>query len=210
MNEESPAKSKPGFFAWLWSVPRNMSAAGCASVLLAIFLALMVCAVWIIFIVDPDHVPWRHSMSWTRILLIITLAIVIPWVFYWAVRLWMEGVPSRHPSIDRAWQAGTRALRQHGIALQSTPVFLVLGSPGEHLERALMNASGIRFVVRGVPEGPAPLHWYANSQAIFLVCREASWLSALTTTQHKEALQHAAPANLPQALETTVSEQAEP
>ena len=80
-------------------------------------------------------------------------------------------------SIDYAWNAGVTALKRNGISMKSTPVFLILGSPSPELELTTMDACGQEFAVRGVPEGPAPLHWYANADGIYLVCSEVGWLN---------------------------------
>src|SRR5690242_19741858 len=67
------------------------SAAGCAATLTAVFLVCLVSAVWIVFWLDPSNIPWRHVMSWSRILVIVLLVIAIPLVLYRAIRLWLEG-----------------------------------------------------------------------------------------------------------------------
>ena len=55
-----------------------------------------------------------------------------------------------------------------------------------------MNASGLRLSVEGVPQGPAPIHWYANSEAIYLFCTDASWASALASLREEIALEASA------------------
>lgn len=153
---------------------------GKGSCLVTLFLILLVPTVWLIFLLDTDNVPWRHSMSWTRITLQIVLVAVIPIFVYRAIRSWLETEKSRFPDIDYAWQAGVAALEENGMSLQSAPIFVVIGSRGEALERAIMSAADFDLRVSNVPEGPAPLHWYANPDAIFLFCSETSWLSSLT------------------------------
>lgn len=198
MNAEEPAavKKKPGFFARIRSLPGRLSTAGCAAWVLAIFLVVLVAVVWTVFFLDPNHVPWHHSMTWLRIVVIALLVVATPYVFYRALRLWLRGDRSRFPEIDYAWKAGVESLEKNGISLKSTPVFLVLGFPGEQTEKGLMDASGLSFRVRGVPEGPGPLHWYANTEAIYLVCSNASWLSFLNDLVEKQA-RRALSADLP-------------
>jgi len=198
-DEAAPAE-KPGLFARIRSLPATWTTAGCVSVILAFFLVLTVITVWTVFLLDPNHVPWRHSMSWVRMAAVVALTIVTPYVCYRTLRLWMEGDQSRFPEIDYAWKAGMEALRKNGISMKSTPVFIVLGSPGERLEKALVDASGLSFRVRGVPDGPGPLHWYANAEGIYVVCSSASWLSCLNVLIEGRA-HHVSSTDVPSELD---------
>lgn len=165
---------------------------GCATLLTAIFLITTVLTVWIIFWLDPNNVPWRHSFSVWRILGIIALVATIPWVVYKTISVWLEGTPNAYPELDYAWRAGLNALASNELSLDSVPIFLITGSSGEAQEKAIMAASGLRLSVEGVPQGPAPIHWYANSEAIYLFCSDASWTSALASLREEIALEAAA------------------
>jgi hypothetical protein len=164
---------------------RWYSAAGCASCLTAVFLMLLVVGVWILFWIDPANIPWRHSMSWWRITLEVLLVIAIPLVLYQAVRLWLEGEPSPFPDIDFAWKTGLDALTQNGLSLPGAPLFLILGSAGAKQESALLRAAGLALRVHDLPEGPAPLHWFAGPEGIYLVASETCGLSSLATLLEK-------------------------
>jgi hypothetical protein len=142
-----------------------------------LFLVLLVLAAWLIFSFNPAHVPWRHAMSWTRIATVLVLLALTPLTFYWTLRYWLVGYRSRYPDIDHAWNAGMEAMRRNDISPQAVPIFMVLGCPSAELERSLMEACGSEFTVRGIPDGPAPIHWYANAERIYLVCSEVGWLS---------------------------------
>lgn len=182
MSAAPPVKPPGKISQWISKIvgfPRRLSTAARSAVVLAMFLVLVVLAVWIAFLTDRNNVPWRHSLTIERVLVVLALLLLIPFVFYRAVRLWTEGDKSQFPDLDYAWNAGLESLREHGLSLESIPVFLVLGSASEAQEKALTNASGMGFRVRGVPEGPAPVHWYANVERIYLFCSEASWLSGL-------------------------------
>jgi hypothetical protein len=150
-----------------------------ASLVLGFFLLVLVVIAWTIFSLSPSHVPWRHAMTWTRIFSVVALVFLVPLTFYWMLRFWLVGFRSRFPEIDDAWNAGVQALARNGISLRAAPVFLILGVPSAELERSIMDACGGEFSVRGVPEGPAPLHWYANADRIYLVCSEVGWLSRI-------------------------------
>ncbi len=197
MNDTAPAPKKSGRWSWLtaparWSLPARVAA------LTACGLALMVLTAWLIFLIDPNSVPWRHAMTWWRILIVVVLVVVIPIVVYRGLRLWLEGEKSRFPDIDYAWKAGLETLGEHGIELNGAPLFLVLGSAGPAQERALFEASGLGFRVLQSPPGPAALHWYANPNGIFVACSEIGWLSALVTmkAQRSGAAEMAAPAEV--------------
>lgn len=160
---------------------------GCASLLTAVFLITTVISVWVYFWLDPANVPWRHAYSWFRILTILGLIAVIPWIVHRTVKVWLEGVHPTFPEVDAAWRAGLNALAANDIAIDSVPIFVIVGSSGEAQEKSIMSASGTSYSVDGVPQGPAPLHWYANSEAIYLFCTDSSWTSALASLREEMA-----------------------
>ena len=165
---------------------------GCATFLTVVFLLSTVITVWVVFWLDPDNIPWRHSYSWWRILGILALVIAIPFVVYKTINIWLEGAPVAYPDVDQAWGAGMQALAANELSIDSVPIFLITGSSGEAQEKAIMNAAGLRLSVEGVPQGPAPIHWYANSEAIYLFCTDASWASALASLREESALEASA------------------
>ncbi|MCC6508916.1 MAG: hypothetical protein IT423_07400 [Pirellulaceae bacterium] len=185
--DEAPEQERRGCLATI--VPSTTP--GCASVLTAVFLLVTVITVWTVFWWDPDNIPWRHAFSWWRIAAIVGLMIAIPIGVYKTVSLWLEGDPNAFPDLDYAWRAGMHALASNELSITSVPVFVITGSSGETQEKSLMNATGMRFSVEGVPQGPAPIHWYANSEAIYLFCTDASWTSALASLREELALEAA-------------------
>lgn len=209
---EKPAAKKPGFVKRVLGFPKRVSTAGCASCLTSLLLAVLVITVWVVFFLDPNNVPWRHSMSWTRIVLEVLLVIAIPLVLYQALRLWLEGDKSRFPDIDFAWRAGVEALQRSGLSLQSAPLFLVIGTSGPTQEKSLVRASGLALRVNEVPEGPAPVHWYANPEGIYLFCSETSWTSTLAALIEKRRAELASDAEIvvPAASPVTPSPQPAP
>lgn len=185
---EVPEKSPDGCLTRITPV----TTPGCASCLTTLFLVTTVVAVWVAFLLDADNIPWRHSISWLRIAGVLLLIAVIPYVVYKLIELWMEGEQSPFPDLDYAWAVGLHALATNGLAIDSIPIYLVLGSNSEQQERALMNASGRRMRVEGVPAGPAPIHWYANPDGIYLFCSDASWTSALASLREELAAEASA------------------
>ena len=115
------------------------------------------------------------------IAVIIILMIVIPILVYFLVRKLLEGNISRFPDIDSAWKAGVNALKEQGINIANTPLFLVLGSPDSNFSSNLIRTAQIDLNVNEVPSGPAALHWYANQDAIYLFCTQTCCLSKLST-----------------------------
>lgn len=152
--------------------------AGRAAFATAVFLLVLVVTTWVLFLTNPDHVPWRHSLGWGRMLGELVLVIVIPILVYRAIKVWSTGERSLFPEIDHAWNAGLAALAEHDIPLRTTPVYLILGMKGTKLETRLLRAAQLELRVIAVPDGPAPLHWYASPDAIFLVLRDTSWLGS--------------------------------
>jgi len=180
---------------------------GCASCLTSLFLFITVIAVWTIFWLDPANVPWRHAMTFWRYGSIIALIVVIPLVLYKTLQWWLEGESSPFPDVEYAWNAGVQACVANGISLSTTPIYVVLGSNSDVQERSLLTAAGIRLRVEGVPAGPSPIRWYANSDAIYLFCSDASWTSAIASLREELAVDAAArgappPEGAPNPLES--------
>lgn len=171
---------------WLATAPSRWSTPAKAAWALFFVLLLLVALALTMFWLDPSNGPWRHLISWQWGAMVGVLAVATPWVAYRGLRLWLEGDMSLFPEIDYAWSAGLAALEEHGIELKATPVYLILGSANEEQEAAIVNAAGRRLRVSGIPEGPAPLHWYANPDAIYIFATDASYLSALATLKERD------------------------
>jgi len=183
---DSTAPKKPSFWARITAPFRRLSLPARAALVLGLFLVVLVIVAWTVFFLHPAHVPWRHTMSLARIAIVLALVVLTPVAFYWALRLWLVGYRSRFPNIDYAFNAGIQALKRSGISLQATPVFLILGPPSPEVEEMVMDACGREFIVRGVPEGPAPLHWYANAEGIYLVCSKVGWINSVNRAVHQQ------------------------
>ena len=164
-----------------WSVP----ATGAAAV--AAFLVSLTIFAAIAYRRDPNSVPWLHAFTFTHVTAIAALLLVIPMIVYGALRLWLEADQSQFPDLNFAWKAGLTALRDGGLDIRTIPVFVIIGSASDQQERALFDAAGLGLRVRGVPEGPAPLHWYANPDAIYLCCSQASWVSTYASLVEQHA-----------------------
>lgn len=155
------------------------------ALLVALFNVFVICAVYVWYRNQPQSsTAFRTWGEWIAIDL---LAITIPIVLYYVLRLWLEGETSRYPDIDLAWKAGLAELQAHGLDLQYVPLFLVLGSPGELQEKIVFNASKLPLNVREVPTGAAALHWFAEPNGIYLVCSDVGCLSALASVAKKAA-----------------------
>lgn len=106
------------------------------------------------------------------------LVFAIPLVVYFALKLWLEGEPSQYPDIDRAWDSAVQAMSEQSIDPSETPIFMIIGPGTVESVNAFMNTSNIQFPVR-TPLGPAPIHVFANQQAIYVMCTECCQLSKL-------------------------------
>lgn len=129
------------------------------------------------FVAGADWTSWPVTFY----VIVAVLLIVIPLVVRRAVKLWLEGETSNYPDIDMAWREGIKALKEKGLELDETPIFLVLGVPNERQAKDIFSATRIGFNVHDVPEGPAALHWFAGPEAIFLCCTDACCLSLLAS-----------------------------
>lgn len=150
------------------------AATAVAAVLVAVIVVLLV-----IRITDPIRVPVLRVWNPIRSAEVLLLTIVIPVLTYYVLKLWHDGPTDvEHPAIDQAWRAGCDALAREGIRLDETPLFLVLGA-GDR-ERSLFAASGREFRVDSAPRGAAPLHWFADSSAVYLSLTDCSALAGAT------------------------------
>jgi hypothetical protein len=183
MTAPEPAPRKRGkigaFVDTVFGWPARLSVPARVAWMAAICLLLAILFVWISFLLDPRNVPWRHSLSPWRVALILLLLLAIPFVIYRGLRLWLQGDEHEFPDIDFDFTAGLQALAEHGLTIDSTPLFLFVGSEGDQQERAVLAAAGRSLSVRAVPSGPAALHWYAYPNAIYLFCSSSSLLSAI-------------------------------
>ena len=155
------------------------------SILVAMFLVFVVFAVYFAFLRgDFSASFFRRPREWIGGVI---LVIAIPIVLYYVLRLWLEGEVSRFPDIDYAWKAGLAELRAHGLDLEFTPLFLILGSSGEALEKTLFGATQLPLRVREIPTGAAALHWFAEPNGIYLVCTDVGCLSKLAAIAKRAA-----------------------
>ena len=150
-----------------------------------LFICVVVAAIGFCYWGDREFfAPFRQPWYLTTVL---TLVIVIPFVLYHVLRLWLEGDVSPFEDIKRAWVEGIGELERQGLDISEIPLFLILGSNGEQQEKALFEATGMSLNVREFPQGPRPLHWYANPDGIYLVCNGAGCLSRLANVAQEVA-----------------------
>jgi hypothetical protein len=159
---------------------RGVSLPAQVAMVVAVFLVICVIVTVVAFVYTQDRSFVKAKLTVPFVTVIAILVLVIPFVLYKALKLWLEGEVSPFPDIDHAWKAGLAALQQHGLDLSQTPLFLILGSASESQEKALFDASRLSLNLREVPQGPAPLHWYANPDGIYLVCSDTCTVSKLS------------------------------
>jgi hypothetical protein len=106
---------------------------------------------------------------------------------YRAARLWLEHQGGRWPDIAAAWSVAVDELGRQQISLTESPLFLVLGSDGGELERALLAEPPTPLVVEQSPAGSGPLHIFASRDAIF-VCLSGAGQTAVAAAAVRSAL----------------------
>jgi hypothetical protein len=155
------------------------------AILVAVLMVFAVPAALYMYKQTQQHdTDWLQPTLWVTV---IGLIVIVPLLLYYVLRLWLEGEISRFPDIDYAWKAGLAELRTHGLDLEYTPLFLVLGSSGELLEKVLFTAAQLPFRVREIPIGAAALHWFAEPNGIYLVCTDVGCLSKLAAVAKRAA-----------------------
>ncbi len=147
----------------------------------ALVVALSLLIVSVVYFILKLRDPVRSGL-WDFLgdaLIVIVLIIVTAIVARIVVKTWLEKDYSRFPEIDEAWNAGIAALRAQGIEIVDTPVFLILGVGSKYEADALFRAAGQSLCVDGEPFEKGWLHWYATSDAIYLVCTKTCRMGAL-------------------------------
>jgi hypothetical protein len=127
----------------------------------------------------PGLIPSRFRIlreSWLPILFL--LVYTLCWLGWWLWQLLApEAAIQRFPDLEAAWAEALEAMRRDGIDITEAPLFLVLGEP-EAKHAPLFRACQVKFTVNPAPESPdAPLHVYANRDAIYVICPTASLLA---------------------------------
>jgi hypothetical protein len=137
----------------------------------------------------PVYHPFGLTLDlkafWLPILFLLLVAIT--WIGWWLWSLFNEEEESAFPDIDQAWEEALVALNRVGIDVTDPPLFLVLGrSPGN--ENPLFDATHFQLALKQAPPRlDAPLHLYANRDALFVTCPDASLLGRQATILAGEA-----------------------
>ncbi len=117
--------------------------------------------------------PFLHPF-WLPLLFL--MLYVLFWLSWGLLQLFRpDRVGQDFPDINRAWEEARLTLARSGIDLREVPVFLVVGQPEEGVD-ALMGAPELplKLITPRSPE--APLRVYAQEDAVFVTCPEASVL----------------------------------
>lgn len=164
------------------------SSAGLASCLTGLILFFLVAGCLVYYKWGPsDSLAW-DTMTLTRKIIIALLLVIIPIVVYRTVTLWIMGTAPRFVDIEFSWRAGIEAMAKQGLNLKSAPLFMIIGAGSDKLRRNLMAAVGSEFIINGVPDVPAPIHWYVTRDSIYLYVDNASWMN-LAARQYRVATQ---------------------
>jgi type VI protein secretion system component VasK len=125
-------------------------------------------------LLDTPHPLLRRV--WLALLFL--LVYLLAWVGWWLwTLLGAEQESSAHADLDAAWAEATNLLKEARIDISELPLFLVLGRPAGPTE-ALLKGAQLDLVVERAPRDSfAPLHVYANHNAIFVTCEDASLLA---------------------------------
>lgn len=163
-------------------------------------VTILLCLAWLNYFWDLEQVvstPWLAARRfWLPLMfgLVYTLAWLGWWIWGFATA---PADASAHPDLDDAWSEAAAALEQAGIQLAATPVFLVLGKPAA-CESSLFGASRLSLTVSQAPRRrDAPLHVYANEEAVYITCSGASLLARQAEMYASQPA--AAESDLPQA-----------
>lgn len=126
----------------------------------------------------PGFAPWLRGHLLPAVF---ALVVGMGWAAWW---LWNLILPETdrqaHPDIDAAWDEAVAALDAAGLGLSDLPLFLIVGRTASG-EESLFSASQVVWTVENVPADPeAPLHVYANEEAIYVTCAALTLLGCQT------------------------------
>jgi len=162
-DSETPTKK-----SWL---PRlRLSAAAKAAVLVALSLLVTTLVAWWMYAADSSRVAWSDYMTLERGLTIALLFCATVASTYFVARLWFEQIPASETAFEKAWRAGEQALARHGINLQETPLFIVLGVADRNTMDNILESSGQKILESGVPKSEAPLRWFLTISTKTTIC----------------------------------------
>ena len=136
--------------------------------IVALFQFVVVVLAAIVGVGTGDRAVLQSWWSPGKALALLLLLVAVPLLVYQAARLWLEHQGGRWPDIAAAWDAAVAELGRQQISLTESPLFLVLGSDGGELERALFAEPPTPLVVEQSPAGGGPLHIFASREAIFV------------------------------------------
>lgn len=168
----------PGSIAG-WSLPARIALAVGGFQLVAVLLAVAV-----MFLPGQDTNVFQAWWRPGKLLALGLLLLLTPVIVHQAAKFWLERDAPRWPDLLDAWQAGLSELSRQGIDLADVPLFLVLGTPDDGLERRLLeNASGLGAVT-AAPSPAAALHFYAGAEGVFL-CLTAACQASEAVRRHR-------------------------
>jgi hypothetical protein len=168
----------PGSIA-SWSLPSRIALAVGGFQVVAVLLAVAV-----MFLPGQDTNVFQAWWRPGKLLALGLLLLLTPVIVYQAAKFWLERDAPRWPDLLDAWQAGLTELSRQGIDLADFPLFLVLGTPDDGLERRLLeNASGLGAVT-AAPSPAAALHFYAGAEGVFL-CLTAACQTSEAVRRHR-------------------------
>jgi hypothetical protein len=150
----------------------------------ALVTALLLLAIVVVAVIVRLTQGWtiRDFTDWQQVAITV-ITIVLPIIVYFGVRYWNRIEQSLYPDIDESWRAGMEALRNVGLAVDSLPLFVVLGDTAlEDVFVDAMQGGHVGFRLARVPDvagADPPLRWYATDSAIYLFCRRVGGLSGL-------------------------------
>ncbi|MEQ1827374.1 MAG: type VI secretion protein IcmF/TssM N-terminal domain-containing protein [Pirellula sp.] len=138
-----------------------------------IFLLGLTATTWIVFDSEPQRVAWSDYIQFPQLAGLVGLWCTVCILTFWTVRLWCEQLPARDRTLDKAWQAGIKAISQRGMNLSSVPLFMILGCRDQNTQTNFLLRAGLKLSMEPIPTDPsAPIHWYIAEDRILIGCND--------------------------------------
>ena len=123
-----------------------------------------------------------YLKSWLLALIGLPIICVLAGFAYWFLVLKKKKESSKYPDIDRVMTEGFQQLVANGISVNSTPIFIVLGTQDFAVNRRLLEAANLKIPIVSPKSGEGPLSIHASKEAIWIMPHLCNAISRLSNS----------------------------
>jgi type IV/VI secretion system ImpK/VasF family protein len=123
-----------------------------------------------------------YLKQWLLALIGIPFVFALAGVAFWFLVLRNKKEASKYPEIDQVMMEGFRQLASSGISVNSTPIFIVLGTQDSTVSRRLLEAANLKIPIVSPKSGEGPLVFLASKEAIWIMPHQCNAISRLSNS----------------------------